>query len=227
MRKVVLTTTLVALLTLPVLAQPGAGMFRGMDGSMLLASPDVQKELKLSDDQKEALSKAQAGILEAMQKARKDKSSTEGSQKAMQEYREAVDKVRGKLESGQKKRLLGIEAQVAERMSQPRIFTRAEVQSALKMTGKQKELVKELMSEMEKDVRELMEDARGNREKMMAAFKKMGTMGKERYTKITKSLSAEQKEAWKELQGEKIELRLGGFGPGGKERPKREKKNDL
>lgn len=232
MRKALLTAVLAGLIVLPVLGQPGRGPGGGMfgmgGGNMLLANQDVQKALKLTDDQKESLKKASTNMREAMQKAREDM-DREGFTKAMTAYNEEMTKVRDALTATQKKRLLGIEIQQAERSSQPRIFTRAEVQKALKLTDKQKETVKELIDEMDKDLKELMEDAKGDREKGMAAFKKMATMGKERYTKITKQLTADQKAAWKELQGEKVELRFGGpgggFGPGGgKDRPKREPK---
>lgn len=220
MRKVLLTAVLAGLIALPVLAQPGGGLFRGADGGMLLANPDVQKELKLSDTQKESLKKASTKMQEAMRKAREDM-DREGFTKAMEGYRDSLAGVRKELTGAQTKRLLGIEVQMAERSGQARIFAREEVQKALKLTDKQKANIKELMSDMEKDAKELMEDAKGDRTKAMAAFKKLATMGKESFTKINKTLTEEQKKAWKELQGDKFEMQARPFGGGtGGRRPK-------
>jgi len=227
MRKVLLTALLAALVCVPVVAQrPGGFGFGGRGGGdQLLANADVQKALKLTDEQKKAITKANEAMREAFRKAIQDK-DREAMQAAGKEFGEALAKVKKDLKPEQVKRLLGIEAQVAEQQNQPRIFANADVQKALNFTEKQKEAVKELMTDMEKDVRELFQDAQGDREKFGAAMKKVQTMSKEAYTKINKTLTSEQKAAWKELKGEKVEIRLGGPGGFGRPGKRPEKKKD-
>jgi hypothetical protein len=219
MRKVLLTALLVGLLALPVLAQfPLGGMMgRAMDGTALLGNEGVQKELKLNDEQKKAITAANKARQEAFRAAFQDK-DRDAMQKATQDFTKAMGKVKDGLSKTQLARLTEIEIQVAVQMNQPSIFKNERVQKALKLTDKQKDAVKEALSDLDKDVKEMMEDAKGDREKMVAAFKKMQTMGKDSFTKITKTLSEAQKETWKKMQGEKFELKLGGFGGKGKKK---------
>jgi len=217
MRKGILFAVLIGLLTLPVLAQFPGGGFRGMDGSALLSSPDVQKELKLTDEQKAAVKKATDARMQAFR---------DRDQEAAKKASEELTKVYKELKPEQKKRLLSIEVQVAEKTTQPRIFANPDVQKALKLTDEQKKDVKELMSDMEKDVKELFEDAKGDKEKATAAFRKLRTMSKETYEKISKKLSEEQKTALKELKGEEFKGNVG-FGGGRPGKGKREKKDDI
>lgn len=216
MRKLLLTVMMATLVVMPVLAQfPFGGMMgRGMDGAQLLSLPDVQKDLKLDEDQKKAITEATEARTKAFRSAFQDM-DREAMQKAMTDFTKAMTKVKEGLKPQQAKRLLQIEVQVAAKGNQPNIFTNETVQKALKLSDKQKSTVKSMLSELEKDVKELMEDAKGDREKFMGAFKKMQTMGKETFDKITKSFSDEQKQAWKELQGEEFkgELRPAGFRP--------------
>jgi len=229
MRKGILFAVLIGLLALPVLAQFPGGGFRGaMDGNALLGLPDVQKELKLTDDQKEVVKKATDARREAMRNAFSGGNfDREAMQKATEEYNTAMSKVRKDLKPEQTRRLLGIELQAAEKAKSPRVFASPDVQKAIKMTDEQKQTVKELMSDMEKDLKELRDDAKGDREKLTALGKKMVSMNQEAYTKITKKLTEDQKTALKELKGEEFKGNLNPFGgrqgKGGKgNRPKKD-----
>src|SRR5438105_436365 len=86
MRKTFFTLGLVALLVLPVLAQRQRGGFGRfvIDGTMLLGNEGVQKELKLSDDQRKDLKTANEAFRKAAQQAREDKDQ-EAGQKAREE----------------------------------------------------------------------------------------------------------------------------------------------
>jgi len=219
MRKVILTAVLACLLTVPVLAQPGVFGGGAASGPSLLAIPDVQKELKLTDDQKKAVTGAREKMMETLKEE-----GFEGFAKARETYTKSLTKVYDDLKSEQKKRLLGIEAQAAEKNKTPQIFSRKEVQTALTFTDKQKDSVKDSITEMEKDAKELRDDAKGDREKFVEAFKKIRKMNEDTYDKITKTFSDDQKKSFKELQGEKFEGNLNPFGKG--KGPGKKKKTD-
>jgi hypothetical protein len=218
MRKLILTAVLAGLLVMPVLAQFrgfGGGMMGGPD--VLLGVADVQKELKLTDDQKKAIASANTKRMEAVRQAFQDMEGREAFEKIGKEHAKAMEKVREGLTSEQSKRLAQLEVQAAARTNQVRIFQKEKVQSALKLTGKQKEMVKETVSDLEKDAKELFSDAAGDREKMQAAFKKIQGLNKEAFTKVTKSFTEAQKTAWKEIQGDEFKGSLQpqfGFGKG-------------
>ena len=228
MRKILLTVVMATLVCLPVMAQfRGPGM--GDMSAILLTLEDVQKELKLTADQKTAIASASKERREAFTKAREDM-DMEGFQKAQEGYTKAIAKVKDGLKSDQKKRLLGIEVQVAEKNKTAAIFKNAVVVKALAMTDKQKETLKELLSDNEKDAKELFEDAKaaGDFSKFREVGQKVQKMSAATYTKVSKGLSEKQVEAWKELKGEKFEVvfpKGGGFK--GKDKPKEKKTDDL
>jgi len=210
MRKLLLTVALAGLMAGVVMAQGFLGGRMGGAG-FLVSLPDVQKELKLTDDQKKAFTDAAAkgrGIFRAEPDERA---------KLVEEYNKAMTKAIDGLKSEQKARLLGIEAQVAEKNKQPQIFTRAEVQKALKLDDKQKDTVKDTLGNVEKDAKEIFEDAKGGGfEKFAEVREKVGKLNAEAYEKITKTFSDTQKKAWKDLQGEKFEVKMPNFKGKGK-----------
>jgi hypothetical protein len=96
MRKVLLTLALVGLLAVPVCAQFGFGFGRGMDATQLILQKSVQEELKLSDDQKKALTEANDAFQKAFREAIQEKDFS-GIAKANETRTEAVKKVIEKL----------------------------------------------------------------------------------------------------------------------------------
>lgn len=228
MRKTLLTLALIGLLTIPVLAQfPNLGGMMGgaVDAATLIANKGVQDELKLTDDQKKAVTEAGEAFQKAFREAIQEKDFS-GIGKANEERTAALKKVIDKLDAKQTKRLMQIEVQVATKASNPRLFTSEAVQKALKLTDKQKTLTKETLSEIEKDVKELMEDAQGDFKKFGKIREKMTEMNKESFTKVTKSFDEDQKKVWETLGGEKFdyvpENPFGGFGKG-KDKGKKKK----
>jgi len=235
MRKAFLTLALVALVALPVLAQRGGRGFMGGGGDVsaqLLANKGVQEELKLTDSQKKDVKAATDARQKAFEKAREDK-DFEAFGKINEDFTKAMKKVKDKLTSTQSKRLMQLEVQVAAKNKSVRIFQNPDVQKALKLTDKQKKKLKSTLSDLEKDTKELMEDAKGDFKKMRQAFGKMREMGQEAYTTVTKTLTEEQQKTWKTLGGEKFEGKgvpfespFGKFGKGKDKGGKRKKKND-
>jgi Spy/CpxP family protein refolding chaperone len=219
----VLTAGLAVLAASPAFAQPrpgGPGGFGPPGGfqitaSTLLRNDKVLEELKLTDDQKADLKKAADKVTEKYRdefgKAQGDfqkigelfKSQNEDMEKAMV----AV------LKADQAKRLKQIEVQAAGLNA----FDRDDVQSALKLTDKQKQTVKDEQDGVQKDIRDLRQDALNDRDKMAAMGKKIQELRADALAKVVKGLNDDQAKAWKDLTGDKFEVALGGgFGfPGG------------
>lgn len=217
MRKTVLTGVLIVLLAVPVLAQFqfGRGMFGGgLDATALLGNPDVQKALKLTEEQTKAITEATTARNEAIKSAFADM-DREAVTKATETFTKAMGKVKDALKPEQLKRLGQLEIQAAIQNNQPTIFNRAEVQKALNLSDKQKEMIKETLGNLEKDGKELAEDAKGDFGKIKEMMTKMQAINKEAFTKIAKGMSEDQQRVWKDLQGEKFDGKLGGFGKGG------------
>jgi hypothetical protein len=208
MRKALLTLGLLALLAVPATAQFG---FTPTDPIGLLGNKSVQDELKLSDDQKKALKEANDGFQEALKKAREDMDFS-GLAKAGEERNKAIKKVLDKLDDKQSKRLAEIEFQVVtnknNKMRNPRVFANEHVQKGLKLTSDQKKTVKETITELEKDFKELDDDAKDDPMKQFQNFRKKMTKNNEAYDKIVKALDDDQKKSFDKVGGDKFELKL-------------------
>jgi hypothetical protein len=227
MRRVLLMGALAGLMVIPVFAQRGGrggGFMPG--GDFLLTLPAVQKELKLDDKQKEAVAEITKKQNEARKKAFEDMDFSELG-KVMQESQKALAKIRKELKPAQAKRLDQLEVQLAVQGKNPEVFKRDNVAKALNLTTKQKETIKSSLDDLEKDAKELREEAKGDRQKMREIFQKINKLRQETYAKITKSFSEDQTKAFKDLQGDKFEFPKMGFGPGGKGGKKKKDKSDF
>src|SRR5262245_32042176 len=217
MRKILMTAALAALLAVPALAQfPGFGRMGGPE--MLLGNKSVQTELKMTDKQKDALKAAQEKMQADFKKAREDM-DFEGFRTAMENYGKALKKIKDGLSKDQAKRLNQIEVQNAGLDA----FDRDDVKKALKLTEKQQDAIKDAKKDLQSDVKELLTDARGDREKLTAAFKKVGELRTKATDKVLKSLTADQKKEWDKLTGKKFEMKMEGFPGFGGGRPKDDK----
>src|SRR5262249_49190353 len=201
--KIVLSLTLAALLALPALAQQPRQQRGGGGGNTfatLLANEGVQKELKIEKDQadkvKDAITKVtdkhkdeRAKLRDLGQDERRTKTA-ELNKVETTEILAAMDEV---LKPEQVKRLKQIELQQAG----SRAFSRAEVQSALKLTDEQKEKIKTINETVAKEMADLRAggNAQGNREKI-------ATLRKESDEKVQAVLTDAQKKAMKDLSGE-------------------------
>ena len=208
MRKTLLTLGLVALLAVPAAGQFGFGP---MDASALLGNKGVQDELKLTDDQKKALKEASDELQKARRTAFEEKDFS-GLAKAQEDYNKSVKKVLDKLDEKQAKRLAQIEFQLVTRkdnkLKTPQIFANEHIQKALKLTSDQKKTVKDTLTELNKDFKELDDDAKDDVQKRIQNFRKKATMNNEAYEKIYKALDDDQKKDFDKAGGEKFELKL-------------------
>jgi hypothetical protein len=205
MRKAILTVLLGGLLCLPVLGQFDMRRFLSgePDANMMLTSKDVQKDLKLSDDQLKSLTKARETMTKAVQAARADM-DREAMTKATADYTKALTKFKDELTSDQKRRLAQLEVQASAKGNHPAIFGKESVQKGLSLTAKQKETIKAALSELDKDTKELADDVKGDFSRFGEVRTKIQGLNKDTFTKITKALTDDQKKSWKEMQGEEF-----------------------
>ncbi len=223
----VLAAGAIVLAASPAFAQPprpgGPGGFGGMmqqapSIEMLLRNDKVQEELKLTDDQKAGIKKA-TDTVSAKYKDDMDKARADRDFPKMGELRKSMSADLEKaladvLKPEQTKRVKQIQVQNAGLAA----FSMDDVQTALKLTDKQKDDVKQEGKDLQDDIRDLMQGAQGDREKMADAMKKVQALRTDTLSKIVDGLSDDQKKTWKDLTGDKFAVALGGpggFGPGG------------
>jgi len=214
MRKTIVVLALLALLSGPVAAQiPGIGR-GGQGGDMLLLNKGVQEELKLDDKQKDSIKKVQDDSLaerEKIKEAIMDKDFEkvkEIFEKINKDTSKGLAKVREGLNKDQARRFQEIEIQQATKQSNPDIFTRAAIQKDLKLDDDQKKTVKTATANMEKDIKELTDEAGGDITKMFGMGKKIAEIRRDAFAKITKSLNDDQKKTWKDMAGKEFDLKF-------------------
>jgi Spy/CpxP family protein refolding chaperone len=208
MRKVLAIALAASLLSAGLAAalQPpggfGFGMGRGGQ-AMLLRAEAVQKELKLTDDQKAKLEDFFAGMMERFQELR-DLDPEERREKIQEIQKENDKTIAGILKPEQVKRLKEIGYQQAGAMA----LNDPEVIKALGITDEQRDQVRELNRNMMEEMRELIQPGQPPDEE---ARNKMQELRKGVGEKMMKILTEEQKKKWKDMQGEpfKGEIRFG------------------
>jgi hypothetical protein len=103
-----------------------------------------------------------------------------------------------------------------------RALSEAKVQMALKMTSEQKDSLKTITDDFNKEVQEARKEAQGSN--FQGMMEKMTTLRKEAQEKSMGVLNADQKGAWQEMIGEEFKMELqGGGGRGGKGKGKKAK----
>ena len=92
------------------------------------------------------------------------------------------------------------------------------LKGALKMSDDQKDNVKTILTDSEKEIREAIKEAQGGN--FQGVREKMTTLRKEANDKAMGVLNADQKKMWKEMTGEEFKME---FGPGGGGRKRKQK----
>lgn len=183
----------------------GAGFARGVPILFLLRSDVVQADLKLSDEQKESITKLQ-------DKAREARSELQGlsgqeRQTKLQELRKDQDeKIGGILNDKQKARLKEIGLQQSGAFA----LANKEVAEALKLTDDQVNKIKELNDGFRKDAQAAFQSA-ANGGNPGSARDEITKVRKDTGEKIMAVLTDDQKAAFEKMKGEKIDLPNGGF----------------
>jgi len=222
--KNMLVLGLTLLLAGPTLAQRGQGRggfgggFGGPD--MLLRNPGVAKELKLSDEQIKKIEEATQSIRDKHRDEREAINKLEGDERREkdQELRKTEGDETNKalaeiLKPEQNKRFKEIRLQ----RRGARAFSEEEVQKALNLTDDQKEKIKTINEDADKERRELFPQGgrrgggRGGPPDP-SVFQKMETLNKETMDKVVSVLTDDQKKTWKEMTGAPFKFE---FPPGG------------
>jgi hypothetical protein len=223
--KLALVLGAVALLASPALAQqPGRG-FPGMGGmgqnaAMLIQfNKGLQDELKVDQDQltkiREATTKVREDFRDEFAKLRDAK--PEEREAIMKKLGEANEKaVVGCLKEDQVKRFNQIQLQ----LKGIAMFTDEKVQKELKLNDEQKEKIKEIAKDLDKERTALMPrfepGVKPDFSKLQENMQKIQSLEKEAKANATKVLNADQKKQVKEMTGEPFELKIEFGRPGGK-----------
>ena len=204
----ILTLAMIVLAASPAFAQRQPGGRQGggapMDASRLLSIKEVQDELKLTDDQKAAITKITDKYKDDLATARADR--TDAGRAKMTELRKSQNDDLAKalpdiLKPEQTKR----ENQLLVQSAREQAFAKDDVATALKLTDDQKKSIKDSADTLQKDVADLMQNA-GQGADRATAFTKARTMRQEGLDKIVASLTDDQKKTWKDLTGDKFEF---------------------
>ncbi len=213
-----LAVGLAVLVAAPAFAQEqqrrgrGRGGMGGGPGGLLL-NESVQKELKLDSAQVE---KIKAAVTEVREKHRddlaklRDLSQEERRTKGTELFRQVGEETRKAVEPlltpEQVKRYHQIELQAAARRSPVGVYERPEVEKALKLTTEQKDKLKTIREDFEKDQREV---AQGGGRRSPETREKLQALRKETEEKVQGVLTDPQKKTWKDLTGEPFRLEGG------------------
>ena len=166
----------------------------------LLQLPEVQVELKLTDDQKagatSALEKLAAGRSEVI--ANVPKEGGQRGPKIKELTKQAAASVDALLDDTQRKRLHELVIQV----NGPSELENEEVQTALQLTDEQKQKITEVNRENAKTRRDTMDNFVGDR------WEKSTELQKEANRKLLDVLTPEQQKQFEAMQGKKIEIDL-------------------
>jgi Spy/CpxP family protein refolding chaperone len=211
--KTVLAFGLVALSTIPAMAQQGKGQGRGGFGMMggptqLLSNKSVQQELKVTDAQAEKLN-ALAEELQEKQRAEfgklRDLSAEERREKMQELTRSNNEEVhkslKGILKEEQTKRFGQIQLQQAGVTA----FSTPRVEKELDLTSDQKSKIRLINEDLQESVRGAFG---GGGSDFAAAREKITQLRKQGLDKVTALLSDDQKKAWKDLTGEPFEVKF-------------------
>jgi len=205
--RLALTFGALALLAAPASAQQGRGGFGFGGGSMILLAPNVQKDLKLSDEQ---VGKIQDTLQEVREKHADDFAGLRDlSPEERQEKMSALNKTIG----GELKKALALSPEQSKRFDQISLqsrgimaFSDPAVAGKLKLTDEQKSKVREIAEASRGQRGAFNKDA--SQEEREAARKKFAETSKENMSKVLATMSDDQKKAWKELTGEPIEIQM-------------------
>lgn len=202
---------------------PGGGGPGGMSEGMLLGNEQVQKELELTEEQTADLGK----LREAQQE--KMRETFGGLRDLSEEERRAkFEELRPKMEEAQKESREKINEILLphqqERLKQIALQVRgfgaiedADVASELKITDEQKEKLTSTREAQREKVGAMFREGQGNEGDRDAMREKFQKLREENETELLGILTAEQREQFEKMKGDKFELDMSQFnrGPGG------------
>jgi hypothetical protein len=192
--------------------------------TFLVSNKAVQEDLKLSEDQVAKLKEWGTEFRKKSAEIMKDKGVEFGKGggfgKIEPEMREKMDAANAEINKVAYTQLADVlKKEQVERLKQIQrqqmgatAFTNAEVADALKLTAAQKDSVKGVMGDLQKDTKEIMGTGAGGGkgkvdfEKIQENQKKVQKLQKEYLGKLEDLLDDKQKAAWKEMKGAEFDL---------------------
>jgi Spy/CpxP family protein refolding chaperone len=215
----------VCIMTANVALAQGRGRGRGGFGGpgfggpgMLLGNPQVQKELKLTEDQTKKVGEMQQEMFAGFGGGGGGQNLTdEERQKRREEFQK-------KAEENTKKMLALLDADQTARLKQIQLWvggvaslsTNEEAAKELKLTDDQKEALKTINEEAGKKRQELFTGGFGGSEEEQAQRReKFASLQKETEEECLAVLTDEQKAQFNKMKGPKFELDMSAFGRGG------------
>lgn len=201
--RLVLTATMLAGMTSGAWAQGFGG---GGGGAFVVMAPNVQKELKFTDEQS---GKVRETVMDIGSKYRdqfmavRDLPESERPAKMRELSKSLTDDIKKALSLSEEQTKRYDQIVLQQRGLQA--FVDPELQSKLKFTDEQKQKVSELSTEARQKAEEVRKDAGENREEAMRKFVELR---KEYADKAVALLSDDQKKSWKELTGEPFEVKF-------------------
>lgn len=182
---------------------PARGTRGGRGGFNLFTNETVQKDLGLTDEQKESIKKISDDFRSSLSGL-----SREDRRSKMPELRKAMEeKIGAVLNDKQKARVKEIRLQVQG----PGALATKEVAEAVKLTDDQMSKINDLTKSLADARREAFQGGGGRN---ADTREKLGKLRTETNEKILALLNSDQKASFEKLQGAKIDLPPGGFGGG-------------
>jgi hypothetical protein len=186
---------------------PRGGMMGGMGGNLLFlaTAKDVGADLKLTDDQTKKLDDLNKSTNEKRQKMMQEARDAGGDftavREKMQEMAKETDKsLAGIISPDQMKRLKQISLQQQEKQGGLMIvLNNPDVKDKLNLNAEQKEQLTGFQEDMQRSMREIRDEAAGDREAMQ---QKMTEYRASMNKKLAKLLTDDQKAKLKDLEGE-------------------------
>jgi hypothetical protein len=202
--KLVLTLGALALLASPAWAQ-GRGGFGGGAAGFLMA-PNVQKDLKLTDAQ---VRKVQETLREIRERHQAEYAALRDDSP---DVRLAKMATLNETVNDEVKKALSLSAEQSKRFDQISLqargvqaFANRAVDEKLKLTDDQKSKIREIVEATRSSFAGAFNKDASEQERADARIKRAATQ-KENMTKVQALLTDDQKQAWKELTGEPIEI---------------------
>jgi hypothetical protein len=194
------------------LASPGFGFNNPtLTRLQMLRNGEVQKELKVSDEQQTKFLKAAKEVQD------KYKEKMENVKKELNAYYQKYNTFSRKMSAETAKAIAAaLKPEQAKRLKEIEVqqlgigaFDDAEVQKQLKLTADQKKDIKAIREDLRKDIDKVYTGVGGDRTKFAEAQKKVAALTKEAKEKMVGKLTADQKKTWTKMIGAPFELKVG------------------
>jgi len=231
LRILALSLATLVIVVVPADAQRGRGGQRGPGGrglgfgpggggiTQVIGNPAVHEELQLSNEQSETLQTLTQEIRQSMFQNFQELQELEPQERAarFREIQEANEKrVREELQSVLDEEQIARVHQIALQISGVRAFASPEVQEKLGLSEDQKLQMEQVATELTRETRELMANARGNPGAGRQVFQQVRELQETAMNQALKALTEEQRSTWNAMIGEPFEMPARGPGRGGR-----------